>query len=116
MRLVFSLLAVTVLASSAFAAKLPATQFTCTSNKSGLVVVTTPQNFSLQVFDLHGNFLYENDNVYPTYSYSDVLNPMIIDVKMIDNVSGKTVLLVSAQGQKIQGDFNGDDSFVCKAR
>lgn len=115
MKLVLSLL-VSVFASSAFAAKLSATQFTCTSSKAGLVVVTTPQDYSVQVFDLHGNFLYENNNVYPTYSYSDVLNPMIVDVKMIDNMSGKTVLLVSSQATKIQGEFNGDDSFVCKAR
>jgi len=115
MKLVLSLL-ISAFASSAFAAKLSATQFTCTSTNAGLVVVTTPQDFSVQVFDLQGNFLYENDNAYPTYSYSDVLNPMIIDVKMIDNVSGKTVLLLSAQGQKIQGEFNGDDSFTCTAR
>ncbi|NUN06155.1 MAG: hypothetical protein HUU57_10375 [Bdellovibrio sp.] len=113
MKLILALF-VSLSATSAFAAKLSATKFTCTSVKAGLVVTTIPQNFLVEVFDLQGNLLNAYTDVYPVYSYADVLNPMFIDVKIIDGFSGKTILLASEQAGKITGEFNGDASFVCQ--
>lgn len=113
MKTIISLL-ISVLASSSFAASVPASLFTCKSAKTGLTVQTIPQDRTVQVYNSQGTLVANFPDAVPSYAYSDTLTPMFIDVKMVDGVSGKTILFMSEQAGKIIGAFKGDYSYICK--
>jgi hypothetical protein len=107
---------VSLFASASFAASLPKTQFICKSATAGLIVRTIPDSRSIQVYNTAGHLVKNYPDVVPSYSYNDTLNPMFIDVTLVHGVTGKTVLFISNQANKITAIYNGDYSYTCVSK
>lgn len=103
-----------LLSSSAFAnTSLPNTLYICSSPSTRLSIAAKASERTLDVYDANGALIRHYPNIYPTYNYNDAMNPMLIDVNFVHAITGKLILEVSQQGEKIVAAYEGDFSYTC---